>query len=36
MMMVDVLEILRVDLMESMMVVSKVDPMADMTVVQRE
>ena len=34
-MMVDVLEILRVDLMESMMVVSKVDPMADMTVVQR-
>jgi hypothetical protein len=34
--MVDVLEILRVDLMESMMVVSKVDPMADMTVVQRE
>jgi hypothetical protein len=35
-MMVDVLEILRVDLMESMMVVSKVDPMADMTVVQRE
>ena len=36
MMMVDVLEILRVDLMESMMVVSKVDPMADMTVVQGE
>ena len=35
-MMVDVLEILRVDLMESMMVVSKVDSMADMTVVQRE
>ena len=35
-MMVDVMEILRVDLMESMMAVSKVDPMADMTVVQRE
>jgi hypothetical protein len=34
--MVDVLEILRVDLMESMMVVPKVDSMADMTVVQRE